>query len=240
MTATLDTSPTSTSATSTSGPAGPSPATAPADRPGRPVTAGGGDPFVLGLPLVVVGAIALGLQLVGYVDTTSVGSPLALIIGASGFGLLATTFWATRLEHVPAASLWDAGTSLPATILGVLSAFFLSYALLVLGLVHGWFGVAPTEVQHTQALFQISWLAVFVLLGVASLRLPAVFVVLFAAFSLVLALLLVATLGTSEGAGRAAGLVTLVIGAAAGYVFLSVSSAAAGGREYPLGPVVQQ
>ena len=52
--------------------------------PARPEAAA--DPLVLGLPLIAVGAFALGLQLVGFVNVSSDGSPLAVLIGASGLG----------------------------------------------------------------------------------------------------------------------------------------------------------
>jgi len=193
------------------------------------------DPFVLGLPLIAAGAIALGLQLVGFVNVNSSGSPLAVLIGAGGLGLLLATVWAASLRTVPEASLWARGTSLPATVLGTLATFFISYATLVLGLAHGWLTVRPSEAQHTVALFQISWLVVFILLGLASVRLPAVFTALFASFAGALALLLISTLGPSTLAGNLAGVAALLIGAAAGYVFLAVASRASGGREYPIG-----
>jgi uncharacterized protein len=124
-----------------------------------------GDPLVLGLPLIAVGAFALGLQLVGFVNVSSNGSPLAVLIGASGLGLLLSTAWAASLRFTPLSSVWAAGTSLPTTVLGSLAAFFLSYATLVLGLAHGWLRVSPSDIQHTVALFQISWLAGFLLLA---------------------------------------------------------------------------
>ena len=193
------------------------------------------DPLVLGLPLIAVGALALGLQLVGFVTVSSNGSPLAVLIGASGLGLLLSTAWAASLRTAPASSPWTAGTSLPTTVLGSLAAFFLSYATLVLGLAHGWLRVNPTDIQHTVALFQISWLAVFLLLAVASVRLPVAFTALFVSFSAALALLLINTLGRSAVAGTLAGLIALLIGAAAGYVFLAIASRASGGPEYPIG-----
>jgi len=195
----------------------------------------GGDPLVLGLPLIAVGAFALGLQLVGYVNVSSNGSPIALLIGASGLGLLIATAWSGRISYQPASSPWASGQSLPTTVLGVLASFFVSYSVVVLGLVHGWLGVQPAEVQHTVALFQISWLAVFVFLAIASVRLPAAFTALFAFFIAALALLLISTLGPSVTAGKAAGVVVLLIGLAAGYVFLAVASASSGGDEYPIG-----
>jgi succinate-acetate transporter protein len=194
-----------------------------------------GDPLVLGLPLIAVGAFALGLQLVGYVNVSSNGSPIALLIGASGIGLLVATAWSGRISQLPASSPWARGNSLPTTVLGVLASFFISYSALVLGLVHGWFAVQPTEVQHTVALFQISWLAAFAFLAIASIRLPAAFTALFAFFIVALALLLISTLGPSATAGKIAGVVVLLIGVAAGYVFLAVASASSGGYEYPIG-----
>jgi succinate-acetate transporter protein len=195
-----------------------------------------GDPLVLGLPLISVGAIALGLQLVGYVNLNSNGSPLALILAASGLGLLVATIAGTRLASSPASSPWSNGRALPTAVLGVLATFFLSYGVLVLGLVHNWFGVTPTNVQHTVALFQISWLVVIVFFAIASIRLPLLFTVLFVTFGVVLALLLVATLHTSTTVpSRVAGVLSLIIAVAAGYVFLAVASVASGGQEFPIG-----
>lgn len=193
-----------------------------------------GDPLVLGLPLISVGAVALGLQLVGYVNVKANGSPIALILAASGLGLLVATIAGTRLESTPVSSPWNNGRSLPIAVLGVLATFFISYG--VLGLVHSWFGIAPTEIQHTVASFQISWLVVFVFFALASTRLPLLFTVLFLTFSMVLALLLIGTLNTSTTVpSRIAGVLALIIAAAAGYVFVAVASAASRGKEYPIG-----
>jgi succinate-acetate transporter protein len=206
------------------------------DNPVRPNSdTSSGDPLVLGLPLIAVGALALGLQLVGFVNVSSSGSPLAVLIGASGLGLLLTTAWAASLRTAPVSSPWARGTSLPTAVLGSLAAFFISYATLVLGLEHGWLAVKPSEIQHTVALFQISWLAGLLLLALASVRLPAAFTALFVSFAAALALLLINTLGPSAVAGKLAGIVALLIGAAAGYVFLATASRASGGREYPIG-----
>ena len=209
-----------------------SPATQSLDPPRREAI---GDPLVLGLPLIAVGAFALGLQLVGFVNVSSSGSPLAVLIGASGLGLLLSTAWAASLRSTPLSSAWAAGTALPTTVLGTLAGFFVSYATLVLGLAHGWLAVGPNEIQHTVALFQISWLAVFLFLSLASVRLPAAFTVLFVSFVVALALLLIDTLGPSTTAGKLAGVIVLLIGAAAGYVFIAIASRASGGPEYPIG-----
>jgi succinate-acetate transporter protein len=198
------------------------------------------DPFVLGLPLVSVGAVALGLQLVGYVNVSSNGSPLAIVLAASGLGLLVSTIAATRLGTTPASSPWRDGRSLPTVVLGILAVFFLSYGVLILGLVHGWFGIAPANVQHTVASFEISWLVAFAFVGLASVRLPLLFTVLFVAFEAVLALLLIGTLSPSTTADNIAGVLALIIAVAAGYVFLAVASATSGGPEYPIGNPIQR
>ena len=47
-----------------------------------------GNPAVIGVPLFVVGSIALGLQQVGFVSAAGGGAPLAIIMLATGFGTL--------------------------------------------------------------------------------------------------------------------------------------------------------
>ena len=193
------------------------------------------DPFVLGLPLIALGTVALGLQMVGYVNVASSGSPLAIVVAASGLGLLISTGAAIGLDISPVSSIWSNGRSLPTVVLGAVAAFFLSYGALILGLVHGWFGIAPANVEHTVSSFEISWLVVFAFVGLASLRLPVLFTLLFATFEVVLALLLIGTLKPSTTADNIAGVLEMGIAVASGYVFLAVASAASGGREFPIG-----
>ena len=193
------------------------------------------DPFVLGLPLIALGTVALGLQMVGYVNVTSAGSPLAIVVAASGLGLVIATVAAIRLNVTPASSVWRNGRSLPTLVLGTFAMFFLSYGALILGLAHGWFGIAPANLQHTVASFEISWLVTFAFIGVASLRLPVLFTALFATVEAVLVLLLIGTLEPSTTADNIAGVLLLLIATSSGYVFLAVASATSGGAEYPIG-----
>lgn len=64
------------------------------------------------------------------------------------------------------------------------------------------------------------------------------FTILFVAFIAALAFLLDSTLAPSVMAAKIAGVIVLVIAAAAGYVFLALASRASGGREYPIGPPI--
>jgi succinate-acetate transporter protein len=75
----------------------------------------------------------------------------------------------------------------------------------------------------------------FAFIGLASFRLPVLFTVIFAAFEVVLVLLLIGTLKPSTTADNIAGVLLLIIAAASGYVLLAVASATSGGQEYPIG-----
>lgn len=183
-----------------------------------------GDPALIGVPTFIVGSIALGLTLVGYVPAGTAGAPLAIILAATGAGQLIAAVWAAAL-----------GQNAVAAIFGVFTGFWLSYAVLVLGLIHGWFGVAAAAATRTQALFLISWLATVVLLTVATLRLPAAFTVLFTLIDAALALVLLATLNGSSGLQTAGGYTVFAFVAVGVYLFLHVTSLATGGRGLPLG-----
>lgn len=199
----------------------PAPAPAPA--------AMAGDPSILGLPIFVVGSIALGLALVGYVSPAAGASALPIILAATGLGLIVSAVWAAAL-----------GQTLVACIFGLFSGFWWSYAVLVLGLNHNWFAIPAGEVTHSVALFQISWAVVMAALTIATLRLPVAFTAVIALVVLALVLLIIGTLNADETFTKAAGYVTFAFAALGTYLFLSAASAATGGSAYPLGkPLVR-
>ncbi|MGH3950034.1 MAG: GPR1/FUN34/YaaH family transporter, partial [Pseudonocardiaceae bacterium] len=103
--------------------------------------------------------------------------------------------------------VWAAalGQSAVAGIFGIFTGFWLSYAALVLGLTHGWFGVPADNAVGTQELFLLSWLTVIVLLTLATLRLPLAFTVLFTLIGVALALVLAATMSGSATLQTAGG-----------------------------------
>jgi hypothetical protein len=162
------------------------------------------------------------------VPPAAAGAPLAIILAATGLGQLIAAVWAATL-----------GQSAVAAIFGIFAGFWLSYALLVLGLTHNWFGVAPSAATATQALFLISWLVTIVFLTLSSLRLPAAFTLLFGLIDLALILVLLATLQGSAGLQEVAGYVVLDFAAVGVYLFFNVMQLATGGTGLPLGkPVV--
>jgi succinate-acetate transporter protein len=189
-----------------------------------------GDPAMLGLGSFIVGSVALGLALVGVVPAGVLGAPLAIILSATALGLLLATFWAAAV-----------GQSAVAAVFGIFGTFWLSYAVLVLGLDHNWFAITPTAILATVKLFLIAWLVAIVMLTLATLRLPSAFSILFVLVDVALLLLLLGYANASaagvpsSGLIKTAGYVVLVFSALGVYLFFGASSAGTGGKGLPLG-----
>ena len=71
--------------------------------------------------------------------------------------------------------------------------------MLVLGLIHSWFGITAAAAVATQKLFLITWLVVIVMLTLATLRLPLAFTAVFVLIDVALLLLIIATVQASTG-----------------------------------------
>ena len=203
----------------------PYPTHAPAPAPAPPSAAQSGDPAVLGLPMFVVGSIALGLALVGYVPPAAAASALPIILAATGLGLLISAVWAAAL-----------GQTMVACIFGMFAGFWWSYSVLVLGLNHDWFKIPAADVVDSITLFQISWAVIMGVLMIATLKLPVAFTVVVGLVVVALVMLAIATDNADADLTKAAGYVVLTFAALGVYLFLGAASAAAGGKGYPLGP----
>ncbi len=186
-----------------------------------------GDPAMLGLPSFVVGSVALGLALVGVVPAGTAGAALPIILAATSAGLFLATIWSAAI-----------GQSAVASIFGIFAGFWLSYAVLVLGLTHNWFGISATAATSTQELFLTTWLVIIVMLTLATLRLPLAFTVLFALIDLALLLLLLSTANASTGLAKTGGYVVLLFAALGVYIYFGSASQATGGKAIPLGKPV--
>jgi succinate-acetate transporter protein len=202
------------------------------EAPAAPAVVGplAGDPSIFGLGVFIAGSVALGLGLVGVVPAGVLGAPLAIVLAATALGLLMAAVWCAAL-----------GQSAVAAVFGLFGTFWLSYAVLVLGLDHNWFAIAATAVLATVKLFLVTWLVVVVMLTLATLRLPSAFTALFALVALALLMLLLAfaeasPLGVpSSGLLKTGGYVVLVFAALGVYLFFSASAAGTGGKPLPLG-----
>ena len=188
-----------------------------------------GDPSMLGLPTFIVGSVALGLVLVGVVPATAVGASLPIILAATSIGLFIATIWSAAI-----------GQSAVASIFGIFAGFWLSYAVLVLGLIRGWFGITLLAVNSTQELFLISWLVIITVLTLATLRLPLAFSLIFVLVDVALLLVLLGTEEASTGLLKAGGYVVLVFAAVGAYVFYGAASLATGGKAVPLGKAIMR
>ena len=186
-----------------------------------------GDPLMIGLPSFVVGSIALGLALVGYVPIAALGAVLPILLAATGLGLGVAAIWAAALNQ-----------SAVAGVLAIFAGFWWSYSVLVLGLSHNWFAIAAVATGHAQGLFLICWLSIIVMLTLATLRLPSTFTALFVLIDVALALVLAGVLQGSASLLKAGGIVVFVFAVVGIYLFFSAASQATGGRALPMGPAV--
>lgn len=189
-----------------------------------------GDPQVFGWLVFVVGSTCLGLQLTGYVPAATLGAPLAIIMGATALGLLISCIWAAYV-----------GQTYVAGAFGIFCGFWVSYTALVLGLTHGWFGIAAAAVPKTVLAFLIAWAVTMFLLTVSTVRLPAAYTVDVALVDLALIVLIFA----NQGAGNAdltklAGVIVFVFAALGAYIWLSAADQSLGGPGYPLGPPLRK
>lgn len=188
-----------------------------------------GDPAVIGVPSFLVGSIALGLTLTGYVSAKAVGAPIAIIFAATGLGQVIAAVWSARL-----------GQNAVASVFGIFSGFWLSYAALVLGLTHNWYGVPTGDVVHTQGLFLLSWFIIIVMLTLGTLRLPSAFSLLFLLVDLALILVYLGTVNASTSLTKAGGYIVFAFAAVGVYLFFNASSLATGGQGIPLGRPVRR
>ena len=192
-----------------------------------PVGPAAADPALIGLPTFIVGALALGLTQVGFVSAESPGAPVAIVLFATGLGQLISAVWAAAVHQGAVAGIF-----------GTFTGFWLSYGALVLGLTHGWYGVAETDAANTKALFLISWAVVIGMLTLASLRLPAAFTVLFSLVTLSLVLALAGALAEMEALVVAGGVATFALTAVGIYLFFDAMATATGGKSLPLGKAI--
>jgi hypothetical protein len=188
-----------------------------------------GDPQILGLPIFVVGSLALAFSLVGYVPATAAGIVVPVIFAATGVGLIISTLWAAAL-----------GQTMVAAVFGLFAGFWLSFSILLLGLFHNWFLIPPAAATKSIALFLISWSIVMAALTLATVRLPVAYTAVIALVVLALVLRTIGVLNADTSLDKAAGYVAFVFAALGIYLFLHIADLAMGGRGYPLGsPLVK-
>jgi len=189
-----------------------------------------GDPQLVAAPVFTIGSIALAFQLVEYVSSAALGAPLAIILMGTGLFLLVATIWAAGV-----------GQSFVAAFAGTFGAFWLSYGLLVLALLHDWFLIPPEDVQRTVAVFAIAFASFFFFLTLASLRLPVIYPAIFglvvAALCFVAAAYLMTPIDTDLL--KVAGYIVFVFAGLGMWLSWTVMNLSLGGPAFPpLGPTI--
>lgn len=186
-----------------------------------------GNPAVIGVPTFVIGSIALGLTLVGYVPATAAGAPVAIILAATGLGQLIAAWWAARLGQNPQAAIF-----------GIFAGFWISYGILVIGLTHNWYGAVAEDAIAVQKLFLLTYLIGVVALTAVTLRLPLAFTVLFVLVDLALLFVFLGTANASEGLTKLGGYFVFAFTLVGVWLFASAMSEETGGKPLPMGSPV--
>lgn len=184
------------------------------------------DPAVLGLLAFSVGGTVLGVSLLGYVSAAAQGgSVMPIVLAATGIGVFVTTLWSAAL-----------GQTFVAAVFGAFTGFWWSYAALVLGTTHHWFGLPASQLSHTVAQFLFAWAVVIVCLAIVSTRVPSAYTAILTSALVAVCLLIASTLDGSSTLTHIAGVFTLVYSAIGFYAFTAQGWASVGGSPPPLGP----
>lgn len=183
-----------------------------------------GNPAVIGVPTFVVGSIALGLVLTGYVPATASGASLPIILASTAIGQVIAAIWAASLAQNAVASIF-----------AIFGGFWLSYAFLVIGLTHNWYGITEADALASQKLFLLTWLIAVVVLTVITLRLPLVFTVLFVLVDFALLFVFLGTANASTGLTKLGGYFVFAFVLVGVWLFASAMSEETGGKPLPMG-----
>lgn len=188
-----------------------------------------GDPGMLGLPSFLAGSVALGLAAIGLLPGATTNAALPILLAAASVGLFLATIWSAATGQNAAAGIY-----------GIFGGFYLSYAILLLGLIHNWFGIGLTQIVGTQKVFLVTWIVIVTMLVLATLRLPVIFTALFALVdvALLLNLLAVIQVPASTTLVKAAGWVIMAFSAIGIYLFFTAAWHATGGRALPTGKAI--
>jgi uncharacterized protein len=181
------------------------------------------EPGAAGISLFAVVALLLGLKLVHAIPQTSTLALIPVLIFC-GLGQVMLAPIAMRSgEHVIG------------LFFCVFGPFLVSFGALVLGLVHNWWPVPPTDIAHVEGAFIIGWTAIVTLFLLLSPVISPAFGLLLVTLDAALWFFAYSIWNTSDGAGRVAGWFLLVAFVGSAYYIASRWLAWAGFDVLPLG-----
>ncbi|MBC3193873.1 hypothetical protein H7X46_22690 [Pseudonocardia sp. C8] len=195
------------------------------------------NPALMGLICFLPSGITLGLWFVGYLDTTALpGGMIPIVTFAAGLFLL-----------LGAVSALGAGDSVTAAIFGVFSAFWTSFGVLLMALNNGWIIDAGTgqplsteQIGSIQSTYLLSFTLVFVLLTLATLRLPLMFTVGFVLVDITFVLAYLGVTAGNAGLFPIAGITTFGFCAVFAYILYDAFGQALGGRALAMGNPIRR
>jgi succinate-acetate transporter protein len=194
---------------------------------------------MLGFPAFSISAFALALFLTGFNQTTipsTMAAPLPIMI-LSGVLLLISSVWAARR-----------GEGVYAAIFGLFGAFWLSFCVLILGLLDNWFTKLPEPAQRgANANFLLIWFVLMTVVTLATLRMQLIYTVMFILIDISLITLFAAVSIARPGAGgdpfilHPGVLAIFALPFVAMYIFASHMNQALGGKSFRMGkPLVKK
>lgn len=199
------------------------------------------NPVPLALITFLPSGITLGLWFVGYLDTTALpGGMIPILAFSAGLFLLLSTTWAAR-EHANAV----------AGVFGIFSAFWISFGVLLFLLQNGLVvnagatdpsqsALTTAQITNIQATYLLSFTIVFIIMTLATLRLPLAFTVGFVFVDITFVL---AYLGVALGAANLfpiAGIATFLFCAVFAYIGYANFGQELGGRAMGMGNPIQK
>jgi succinate-acetate transporter protein len=189
-----------------------------------------GNPTLLGLFAFLPAAITLGLWFLGYLDTATLGGGMIPVTGiTAGVFMAIAAIWAGRV-----------GASAVAAILGLFAGFWASLSVLLIGATSGGWGITADNLALAQRTYLLSFLIVFALLTLVTLRLPMMFT---AGFLFVVITFALAFIGVSTGNPSLfpiAGYTDLIFCIIFAYILADGMAQELGGKPLPLGNPLQR
>jgi hypothetical protein len=155
------------------------------------------------MPAAMAGALAFALAVAGYAPIGAI-VPILLITGVA-------QIMASRATAGP-------GEGALSLIHATFAGFWLTYAALVLGLDHNWFGISPVDAPRAIILFLASWGAVALVATIASMALPLAYTGVLVLFDAATGLLIAGSIVGTPVLFTAAGGALFALAGLAAYV----------------------
>ncbi len=168
-----------------------------------------GDPRAAPVGLLFVVLVLLGMQFTQAIPATSV------------FLFLPVLFFAGIVQLTLGMMSVAKGENVIGVFFCVFGPFLMSFSLMVFGLTHGWWEVAPAAIPHAEAAFLMGWTILLTVWLLLSVVLPIIFTLLLIAIDIALWALVYGMWNSSAGADKLAGYFLFVTAVGALYIFVS-------------------